>query len=409
MPKIAQKIPPKMMKTQSTNAGSFKRLDLTRVPSPCFVVDEIAVRRNLEILADIAEASRAKILAALKAFSFFHLAPLISQHLSGTCASGLWEAKLARKYYTGALSVFAPAYKPEEIDEIATLCDHVIFNSPAQVSRFGAAVKNKNAQIGLRLNPEYSENPIEKYDPCAHGSRLGLPISKLAEVDFSKIDALHLHSLCEQGLPALKRTWQAIEPQLKPLAGKIKWLNLGGGHLITHPDYDRAGLKALLKHIRDIMQCQIYLEPGTAVAFDAGILVGQVLDVMENDGANAILDISAICHMPDVLDAPYRPALMQEMRSALMQETPPQNHGGIDVRLGGASCLAGDQIGTYRFAQIPQAGTRLAFLDQAHYSMVRTTSFNGVALPALALWNSQTDALNIIREFSFEDFERRLS
>ncbi len=386
-----------MMSTKSQGAGRFIDFDLSRVPSPCFVVDEVAIEQNLKQLRAIADESGCKILSALKAFSFWHFAPLISAHLAGTCASGLWEAKLARKYYSGELATFAPAYKSSEIDEMAHLSDHIVFNTPDQIALFGARVKSNNADIGLRLNPEHSESQIDKYNPCAAGSRLGYPISKLTAKHITKLNGLHLHTLCEQGFKPLARTWAAIEDKLLAYAGHINWLNLGGGHLLTSPQYDRQALVVFLKELSQKMQAQIYLEPGAAIAFEAGILVGEVLDVMDNDGLNAILDVSASCHMPDVIEAPYRPALMGEKQT------------GLPVRLGGPSCFAGDQIGVYGFADTPTHGQRLAFLDQAHYSMVKTTTFNGVQLPSLAVWNSDTDRVKVLKSFNFSDFEGRLS
>lgn len=388
-----------MMETQSTGAGRFAQFDLSRVPSPCFVVDEVKLAENLRLLQSVSEASGAHILAALKAFSMWSLAPLISEHLAGTCASGLWEAKLARAHYGGTLATYAPAFKPSEFAEIAALSDHVVFNSLAQVDKFAPALQGTSAlhgtQAGLRINPEHSEGEVEKYDPCAGGSRLGQPVSQL-DVLPDVIRGVHMHTLCEQGFQPLARTVMAIRPFLEAQKGKVDWLNLGGGHLLTRPDYDRDGLIALLRDLRDGLDMQIYLELGTAVAFDAGILVGEVLDVTENDGPIAILDVSATAHMPDVIEAPYRPALMGES-------------GGVSVRLGGPSCLAGDVIGDYAFQNVPLAGQRLAFLDQAHYSMVKTTTFNGIQLPSIAIWNSETDALRLVKQFDYADFEGRLS
>ena len=382
-----------MMQTQSTGVGAFAQFDLSRVPSPCFVVDEVKLRENLEVLKGVSEASGADILLALKAFSMWSLAPLISEYLAGTCASGLWEAKLARAHYGGKLTTYAPAFKASEFDEIAALSDHVVFNSAAQVEKFAANLAA--GQAGLRINPEHSEGEVEKYDPCAAGSRLGQPVSQL-DILPDGVRGLHMHSLCEQGFAPLARTVAAIRPFLEAQKGRIEWLNLGGGHLATRPDYDRDGLIALLTDLRDSLDVQLYLELGTSVAFDAGILVGEVLDVMDNDGPVAIVDISATAHMPDVIEAPYRPALLGE-------------GGDTRVRLGGPSCLAGDMIGDYAFHGAPQAGQRVAFLDQAHYSMVKTTTFNGIQLPSIAIWNSETDALKLVKQFDYGDFEGRLS
>ncbi len=382
-----------MMETQSTGAGRFAQFDLSRVPSPCFVVDEVKLRDNLRELRAVSDASGADILLALKGFSMWSLAPMVADYLAGTCASGLWEAKLARAHYGGKLATYAPAFKPSEFGDIAALSDHVVFNSLAQADKFAAGLGRADA--GLRINPEHSEGEIEKYDPCAAGSRLGQPVSQIDTLP-DTIRGIHMHTLCEQGFDPLARTVAAVRPFLDSQKDKLDWLNLGGGHLITRPDYDRDGLVALLKELRDALGVQLYLELGTSVAFDAGILVGEVLDVTENNGPVAILDVSATAHMPDVIEAPYRPALLGE-------------GGGVSVRLGGPSCLAGDMIGDYAFAHVPLAGQRVAFLDQAHYSMVKTTTFNGIQLPSIAIWNSQTDALRLVKQFDYTDFEGRLS
>lgn len=384
-----------MMQTQSTGAGAFAQFDLARVPSPCFVVDEVKLRDNLEAVKAVSQASGAEILLALKAFSMWSLAPLVSHYLAGSCASGLWEAQLARARFGGKVTTYAPAFKASEFDEIAALSDHIVFNSTAQVERFGAAAAQADASIGLRLNPQYSEGAVEKYDPCADGSRLGQPLSQLATLPDS-VRGVHMHTLCEQGFAPLARTVDKVRPFLLSHKQQLHWLNLGGGHLLTHPDYERDALVDFLRRLSDELDVSVYLELGTGIAFDAGILVGEVLDVTENDGPIAILDISATAHMPDVIEAPYRPALLGE-------------GGETRVSLGGPSCLAGDMIGTYAFDGVPHTGQRVAFLDQAHYSMVKTTTFNGIQLPSLAIWNSETDALRLVKQFDYSDFEGRLS
>ncbi|MGI9440775.1 MAG: carboxynorspermidine decarboxylase, partial [Parvibaculales bacterium] len=353
-----------MLPTQSASARHFAKFDLSRVPSPCFVVDEVALRDNLAILQNLSVASGAKILLSLKAFSMWSLAELVNDCLHGCSAASLWEARLAHRYYGGLLASYAPAFKPSELTEIAHLSDHIIFNNTRQIAAFAATTPKPDCDIGLRLNPEHSESDNPLYDPSAADSRLGQPISQLQDTLPPEVRGLHLHNLCEQGFAPLQRTMAAVAPYLAAQSGKFDWLNLGGGHLLTHPDYDRPALVSLLRVLAEQHHAQLYLEPGMAVAFDAGILVGEVLDVAEN---NAILDISATCHMPDVLEAPYRPALLGEAQN------------GMNIRLGGVSCLAGDVIGAYQFARPPKIGQRVAFLDQAHYSMVKSTSFNGVA------------------------------
>lgn len=390
------------METQAGGPGAFARFDLARVPSPCFVVDEAAVARNLAVLKDVGERGGAKVLLALKAFSMWALADLVGDYLDGVCASGLWEARLAREHYRGELTTYAPAYKGADLAEILKLSDTVIFNSPDQIARFAAEISKARAagevfEVGLRLNPEHSEAEVAKYDPCQAGSRLGFPVSQLRREHLDGVDGLHIHALCEQGFPPLQRLWRSLEPKLAEMLPGLKWLNLGGGHHITRGDYDIEGLVGFLREVTARHGVEVYLEPGEAIALNAGILVGEVLDSFDNGMAVAITDISATCHMPDVIEAPYRPALLNEAEQ------------GVSVRIGGPSCLAGDIIGDYLFARAPQPGERIAFLDQAHYSMVKTNTFNGVPLPAIALWNSDTDALRLVRTFDYADFRDRLS
>jgi carboxynorspermidine decarboxylase len=390
------------METRAGGPGAFAGFDLGRTPSPCFVVDEVAVRRNLAILKDVRDRSGAQVLLALKAFSMWSLAGVVGEYLDGTCASGLWEARLAREHYRGELTTYSPAYRREDLPEILKLSDAVIFNSPDQIARFADLIAAARADgevfdIGLRLNPECSQGEVAKYDPCQAGSRLGFPVSQLRPEHLVGVDGLHIHALCEQDFEPLRRIWDAVEPRLAGLTAGLKWLNLGGGHHITRADYQREELIALLRQIVERHGLQVLIEPGEAIALDAGILVGEILDTFDNGMPVAVMDISATCHMPDVIEAPYRPALLGEVE------------GGVTVRIGGPSCLAGDVIGDYRFAARPEAGTRIAFLDQAHYSMVKTNTFNGVPLPSIALWNSDTDALRIVRRFDYTDFRDRLS
>lgn len=390
------------METQAGDPGAFARFDLSRVPSPCFVVDEQAVRRNLAVLKDVGGRGGAKVLLALKAFSMWSLADVVAEYLDGVCASGLWEARLAREHYHGHLTTYAPAYRREDLPEILRLSDSVIFNSPDQIARFADVIgaareRGEGFDIGLRLNPEHSQAEVAKYDPCQAGSRLGFPLSQLRPEHLEGVDGLHVHALCEQDFEPLRRIWDSLEPKLQAFLPRLKWLNLGGGHHITRADYQRDDLVALLRRITAGYGVEVYLEPGEAVALDAGILVGEVLDTFDNGGPVAITDISATCHMPDVIEAPYRPALLDESET------------GVVVRIGGPSCLAGDIIGDYRFGAAPAPGQRIAFLDQAHYSMVKTNTFNGVPLPAIALWDSAADQLRLVREFGYETFRDRLS
>ncbi len=390
------------MDIKALSTKSFATFDLTRVPSPCFVVDEVAVERNLTLLNDVAERSGAHVLMALKAFSFYPIAPLVQKYLAGTCASGIYEARLAREKFGGEVTTYSAGFKAADLPEIIQLSNHLIFNSPAQHRRFAPLIETarnngEEISIGIRINPEHSEGWNEKYDPTAPCSRLGTPISQMTATDWEGVEGLHMHTLCEQGFEPLDRTWAALEPKIADILPRLKWINLGGGHHITQPDYDRDGLVSLLRQIRETHDVEVFIEPGEACALHSGILVGEILDVAENHMPLAITDISATCHMPDVLEAPYRPDLLGEIDSD-------HKH-----RLGGPSCLAGDVIGDYAFATPPQPGDRFAFLDQSHYSMVKTNTFNGVPLPAIALWNSDTDALTLLREAKYSDFLDRLS
>lgn len=390
------------METKAAGPGAFARFDLNRVPSPCFVVDEVAVRRNLALLKEVGDRAGAKVLLALKAFSMWSLADVVGEYLDGVCASGLWEARLAREHYHGHLTTYSPAYKREDLAEILRLSDSVIFNSPDQLARFAKVIaaardQGETFDIGLRLNPQHSEAEVAKYDPCQLGSRLGFPVSQLRPEHLAGVDGLHIHALCEQGFEPLQRIWASLEPRLEGMLAGIRWINLGGGHHVTRADYRKDDLVALLAQIAERHGLEVHIEPGEAIALDAGILVGEILDTFDNELPVAIVDISATCHMPDVIEAPYRPAMLGEHQQ------------GVTVRIGGPSCLAGDIIGDYVFASVPAPGARIAFLDQAHYSMVKTNTFNGVPLPAIALWNSDTDALRLVRTFEYANFRDRLS
>lgn len=390
------------METKAGDPGAFARFDLRRVPSPAFVVDAAKVRANLRVLRAIGDRSGAKVLAALKAFSMWSLGPTVAQHLDGVCASGLFEARLGREEYGGEVATYCAAYKAEDLPEILRLSDHIIFNSPGQHRRFAPLLEAARAagetfDVGLRINPLHSEGEVAKYDPAAPCSRLGFPIDQLTPADMTGIDGIHMHTLCEQDFPPLARTWAALKPALAPYFGQLKWINFGGGHHVTRDDYQVDDLVAFLTSVREETGCAVMIEPGEAVALDAGILVGEILDLFDNGMAIGITDISATCHMPDVIEAPYRPAMLGEQAE------------GVAVRLGGPSCLAGDVIGDYRLPGGAHIGQRFAFLDQAHYSMVKTNSFNGVPLPSIWLWDSDTDALSEVRRFGYADFRDRLS
>ena len=399
------------MQTQAGDPGAFAQFDLSRVDSPAFVVDAAKLRENCRILAEVGEASGAKVLAALKAFSMWSTAPIIGEYLDGVCASGLWEARLASELYDGEIATYCAAYKPSDLAEICRLSDHVIFNSPDQIMRAQAILEQARAaggtfDVGLRLNPLHPEGEVPCYDPCAPHSRLGFPVDQLTEEHVAMVDGFHMHTLCEQDFAPLERTWDALFDVLEPYFGQFKWINFGGGHHITRADYQREELVRFLIDVAEDTGAQVYIEPGEAVALDAGILVGTVLDTHWNGMPLAITDISATCHMPDVLEAPYRPAMLGEQQG---EDFVDASDGEGIVRLGGPSCLAGDVIGDYRLPVPCEPGARFAFLDQAHYSMVKTTTFNGVPLPSIWLWDSESDSLECVKRFEYEDFRDRLS
>lgn len=399
------------METRAGDPGAFAQFDLYRVDSPAFVVDAAKLRDNLRILDDIRERAGVKILGALKAFSMWSTAPIIGEYLDGVCTSGLWEALLAAEHYDGEIATYCAAYKAEDLDEICRLSDHVIFNSPMQIERFTdvlvrARARGEDFDVGLRINPMHAEGEVPRYDPCAPHSRLGFPIDQLKPEHFDMVDGIHFHTLCEQDFEPLSRTWDKVFDHLEPYFDKLRWLNFGGGHHITRADYQRDELVEFLKDVQDDTGCEVYLEPGEAVALDAGVLIGTILDSHWNGMPLAITDISATCHMPDVIEAPYRPAMLGER---LLEGFQVHEGQGGAVRLGGPSCLAGDVIGDYRLPVPCEPGERIAFLDQAHYSMVKTTTFNGVPLPSIWLWDSESDSLEQIRKFGYEDFRNRLS
>ena len=384
---------------------TFQAFDLSRVPSPCFVVDEVAVENNLRILQSVQQASGAKVLLALKAFSMFSLAPLFDRYLDGTCASGLHEARLGYTEFDGGVHTFCAAYKEDDLAEILSISEHVVFNSFGQWQRFQPLIqeakqRRPELQFGLRINPRHSEGTTAIYDPCAPGSRLGIPKSEFATHGLKGISGLHFHTLCEQDFAPLDRTLAVVEEQFGDLLHKLEWVNFGGGHHITRADYP---VDKLIKRIIDFQEkysVQVYLEPGEAAVLHSGVLVSEVLDLTYNEMALAILDTSATCHMPDTLEMPYR----AEIFSAAEKQ-----QKAYSYRLGGQTCLAGDVMGDYSFDQPLEIGQRLMFDDMAHYTMVKTMTFNGVGLPAIASWNSQTDELIVVKEFGYDDFKQRLS
>lgn len=368
--------------------------------TPVYVVDVGKVEENLKILNGIQVRTGCKILLAQKAFSLFCLYPLIGRYLSGATASGLFEARLAHEEMEGENHVFSPAFLPEEMEELVTLCDHICFNSFSQLEAHRPVWEGSGVSVGLRINPQHStqEGPA-LYDPCAPLSRLGIPQAEFPEILPKGVEGLHFHTLCEQDAVPLAETFSAVEAQFGPHLRQIKWLNLGGGHHITRPGYHLSLLESLLRRIRETYHVQVYLEPGEAVALNAGYLVTTVLDVVHNGGDILILDASAACHMPDVLEMPYRPPLRH---AGLPGEK------AVTCRLASRTCLAGDVMGDYSFDAMPRIGDKLVFEDMAIYSMVKSNTFNGMPLPDIALLH-RNGTWKVIKRFGYHDFKGRLS
>lgn len=371
------------------------------VNTPCYIVDEAKLIKNLEILKDVQEKSGCHILLAQKAFSMFSLYPLIGQYLCGTTASGIYEARLGKEEMGKENHVFAPAYKPEHMAELVQICDHIIFNSFAQFEKFKDICKETS--VGIRVNPMCStQGDHAIYDPCAPGSRLGVTREAFREdLAFGEngIEGLHFHTLCEQNSDDLVTTFRAFEAQFGEFLPKVRWLNMGGGHHITRADYDRETLINLILEIREKYGVEVYLEPGEAIALNAGYLVTEVMDIVHNDMDILVLDASAACHMPDVLEMPYRPPLQGGYPAGEKQYT---------YRLSSLTCLAGDVIGDYSFENPISVGDRLIFEDMAIYSMVKNNTFNGIPLPDIDILRTD-GSIEIVRQFGYEDFKGRLS
>lgn len=398
-------------------------LGASGLPCPCFVIDADKLRENNRILAGIADATGTKILLALKAYACWPTFPILSSKwegcLAGTCASSVYEARLGHEEFGGETHAFAAAWKAEEIRELAAFADHLVFNSLAQWRKFRPIIEeaqksrmNRPIKCGLRINPEHSEGAVAIYNPCSDGSRLGIRLKEFEKAtndDLRGISGLHFHTLCEQNADALARTLEAFESSFAPYIPQMEWLNWGGGHHITRDDYDRTLLADLINKWRKRYGCQIYLEPGEAVALNAGWLVAAVLDVVEADMPVAILDIGTPCHMPDVLEMPYRPEVWTRQGARLEKGAQPGCKAWT-CRLAGKSCLAGDVIGEYSFPAQLQAGDQLAFADMAIYTMVKTTTFNGLRLPSIAIYDSEKmPPVRILRNFGYEDFKGRLA
>ncbi len=372
--------------------------NILSLPTPCYVIDEAKLKGNLKILKSVAERANCKILLAQKAFSAYSLYPLIGEYLSGTTASGLFEAKLGAEEMGGETHVFSAAYRDDQIDEIIDICDHIIFNSFSQWERYREKAINSRKSFGIRVNPECQTGSHEIYDPCAPYSRMGVTADNFRADLLDGIEGLHFHTLCEQNSDDFVLTLKAFEEKFGQYISRMKWINFGGGHHITRDDYDIELLVSTIKSFKERYDVEVYLEPGEAVALNAGYLVTTVLDIIENGKEIAILDTSAACHMPDVIEMPYRPPLYKS------GEEGDKEHS---YRLAGPTCLTGDIIGDYSFDERLNIGDKLIFKDMAIYSMVKNNTFNGMPLPSISILRESGEC-EIIKEFGYSDFKDRL-
>jgi carboxynorspermidine decarboxylase len=372
------------------------------VETPCYVTDLGVLRQNLELLAQVQQRSGCSVLLALKGFAMWSTFALVGRYLSGAATSSLHEAQLAREYLGGELHVYCPAYSEPDLRSILGMADHIVFNSVGQWRRFRPMLDANPLRVhcGLRINPEHSEVAVPLYDPCTHHSRLGVVCSELEEEDIDGIDGLHFHTLCEKNVDALERTVAVVERKFAAQLAQVDWVNFGGGHHITRPGYGVDRLVALIQDFQQRHGVHVYLEPGEAVALEAGVLVASVLDILDRQLPVAILDTSAAAHMPDIIEMPYRPHLCGASE-------PGQDP--FCYRLAGLTCLAGDIIGDYSFPRPLRVGDRMVFRDMAHYTMVKNTTFNGVRLPSILTFEPSTGELRLVRRFGYDDYRSRLS
>lgn len=373
--------------------------DFNDLKTPCYVIDEELLIKNLEILKMIQDRTGCSILLAQKAFSMYSVYPLIGSYLKGVTSSSLFEARLGYEEMGKEVHTFAPAYRDDEFEEILKYSDHIVFNSFSQWNKFKDRVKNygKEIECGLRINPEYSEIETDIYNPCFENSRLGITIDNFKNQDLDGIDGLHFHTMCEQGSDTLERTLKVVEEKFGKYLYNMKWINFGGGHHITREGYDIETLINCINYIKNKYNIRVYIEPGEAVALNAGFLISTVLDIVKNNMDIAIMDTSAACHMPDVIEMPYRPNIIDSGNP---------NEYKYTYRLGGPTCLAGDIIGDYSFDKRLKVGDKLIFCDMAIYSMVKNNTFNGINLPDIVLIKDGEKI--VIKEFQYNDFKSRL-
>jgi carboxynorspermidine decarboxylase len=382
------------------------RFDPAKVDTPCYVVDEGLLRDNLDTLATVRERAGCKVLLALKCFAMHAVFPMLAGKLDGVCASSPHEARLGREKFGGEVHTFAAGYSEHDIRDLCETSDHIVFNSFAQLRRFRPLVQRlaveqgKEIELGVRINPEHSEGATPIYDPCSPGSRLGVRRAHFDPDDLEGVTGLHWHNLCEQDADCLERTIEAVERGFADVLPRMRYVNFGGGHHITRPGYDVDLLIDLVTRFKKKWDVEVYLEPGEAVALNAGYLVAGVLDVVEADMPIVIMDSAVPCHMPDVIEMPYRPHIVDSGEPGERAWT---------CRIGGPSCLAGDVAGEYSFDRPAKTGDRLVFTDMAIYTMVKTNTFNGIPLPSIYLYDDAKESLTLVRTFGYEDFKNRLS
>ena len=371
------------------------------LPTPCYVVDERLIKNNLGIIETVQQRTGAKVILALKGFAMFSVFPLIREYLCGTTASSLNEARLGKNEFGKEVHVYAVAYRDSEMDELIQIASHLVWNSFSQWQRFREKAKQApHLRCGIRINPEYSEVPVDLYNPCKPGSQFGMDRKAFDRQELDGISGLHFHTLCEQNSDVLERTLDVVAEQFGPWLSNMEWINMGGGHQISRPDYDVDRMCRTIDRFKKQFHVEIYLEPGEAIVLNAGYLVASVLDLFDNELNVAILDTSATAHMPDVLEMPYRPEILGARQPG---------ESAYTYRLCGLSCLAGDIVGDYSFSEPLQIGSRLVFTDMAHYTMVKNTTFNGVGLPAIAKVGAEGGEVEIVREFSYDSYRSRLS
>jgi carboxynorspermidine decarboxylase len=375
-----------------------RSIDVTHVETPCFITDLGALEQNLQLLDRVQKQAGCTILLALKGFAQWSTFPVVKKYLAGATSSSVAEARLAREELGGQVHAYAPAYSDSEMRELVTLADHIVLNSPSQWRRHRAVIERAGISPGLRVNHEHQEAEVALYDPAGTCSRLGTTRSNLRLEDLEGIEGLHFHTLCQNNSDALERAVAAFEAKFADFIPQMKWINFGGGHHITRPDYDVDRLLAVIGRFQDRWKKQLYLEPGEAIALGAGVLVSSVMDIFHNGMDIAILDTSATAHMPDTLEMPYRPIIVGSGEPGAKPHT---------YRLGGMTCLAGDVIGDYSFDRPLAVGDKLVFLDMAHYTMVKTTTFNGVRLPSIA--THDRGVITVHRRFGYRDYRDRLS